>query len=996
MFSRVRTILVRACAQALLPALLLADHSSLQAQRIPIHSRIVSPYAPVTTGATPVDAGQLPLSQPMAVTLHLALPADRVAALDQLLTDQTDATSSNYHKWLTPQEFAASYGATDAQIAALTAWAQAQGLAVAAVSAGKTRLTLSGTAGQIQQAFAVSLHQYQIAGVLHFGAATKPSLPQLMAPYVASITGLDNLPSPVTAQIVASTLAGSTSTLSGSDAFSAAANSVDANTAATLSFTTSACSTDLTQAEIAAYETLFRQANAQGISVLATSGCSTGSFPASLPEVTSVTVSPGTQNFTAIAARPVWQVAVGLPADGNRYEPDLTVSSMSAFSQAIAQIQQNASGRIGNVNARLYQLATTPGLYTQPDNAAPGTWESSTGLGTVSLPLLIKSFPRATSLISTTTSLNSSSYAVNYGQAFTLTATIQPSSTGTASPTGTVTFSSATQGVLGTATLSGGTATFTSSTALNVGTYNLVATYSGDSNYAGSSSSSNSNVVVTVSSVSATITATISPTTNVPYGSTATVTATVSLPNANASPTGVVTASIQGIAGATYNGTLSPNPGGNTATTNIAVSAPPPSASSYQVQVTCASTTNYQCQTPALVNFTTTKGNTLTSVSATPTAPQAGSPVTLTATIANNGNGVGPYSFTGNVTFYSNGKLLGTAAVGSNQASYVATLPGNVSQNIIAIYTGDVDWNTSTSAAVVVTPTLLPSSLTLTTNTSTTLSGVNVVFTASVYTTVSNAVGPTGTVSFYDTFNGSVVLLGTSPLVSNGPAAGIAKLTTTGLLDGSHSVYAMYSGDGYFAAAISSTVAETITDFTLTMVPQTLTLKAGQNGQVVMLVGLVGGFTGSVSFGCTPPPSSEATCSFSPVTVNGSGSTTMTITTTAPVVSALKRGTQSAQSHSPWRALGGPALAALLCLLLPMRRRRLPVLLAMCLAVALLPISGCGLGGTLNSTPGSGGSTGTVTDPGTPSGTQSFTIVAAGSDGTNTVRHTYQYQVTVQ
>jgi hypothetical protein len=35
-------------------------------------------------------------------------------------------------------------------------------------------------------------------------------------------------------------------------------------------------------------------------------------------------------------------------------------------------------------------------------------------------------------------------------------------------------------------------------------------------------------------------------------------------------------------------------------------------------------------------------------------------------------------------------------------------------------------------------------------------------------------------------------------------------------------------------------------------------------------------------------------------------------------------------------------------------------------------------------------------DPGSSLGTQILAITAAGSDGTNTVRHDYQFQVTVQ
>ena len=129
--------------------------------------------------------------------------------------------------------------------------------------------------------------------------------------------------------------------------------------------------------------------------------------------------------------------------------------------------------------------------------------------------------------------------------------------------------------------------------------------------------------------------------------------------------------------------------------------------------------------------------------------------------------------------------------------------------------------------------------------------------TATVFTTASNSVGPTGTVSFYDTYNGSIVQLGgpggAVTLTPNGPNQSIARFTTTGLLAGMHSIYAIYAGDANFSPATSSTLSLNLTDYNVIMNPQTLTLKAGQTGQVVMLIGSVGGFSGTVSFGCTPP-----------------------------------------------------------------------------------------------------------------------------------------------
>src|SRR5262249_58411118 len=87
---------------------------------------------------------------------------------------------------------------------------------------------------------------------------------------------------------------------------------------------------------------------------------------------------------------------------------------------------------------------------------------------------------------STTTALTSSSNPSSYGQALTFTASVATSFGG--SPTGTVTFfDGGTQ--LGSASVSGGFARFTTAaTALSAGSHSIVAGYSGDANFTGSSS----------------------------------------------------------------------------------------------------------------------------------------------------------------------------------------------------------------------------------------------------------------------------------------------------------------------------------------------------------------------------------------------------------------------------------------------------------------------------------------------------------------------------
>jgi hypothetical protein len=948
-----------------------------------------------------MDVGPLPTSQPVTLTLRLTPTPARSAALDQFLASVIAQASPNFHKWLTPQQFAAEYGSTEDQIAAVTTWAQSQGLSVAAISPAKTRVTISGTAEQVQRAFTVSLHRYVVSGTARFANSSAPSVPVAIAPMIAGVSGLNDLPAaPATVSSVS--LIGRLSLLStaDSDPLLAATASVDANLSPVLILNTASCSADLSQEDTDAYQALFRQATAQGITVLATNACASSTNASlatpgqllALPEVTALNLSAAESTDSGLAwteARPGWQVAPGLPADAMRHQPDLTTASVAAFSQTLTTLERETGTRQGNINAILYSLSSSPGLYTQPDAVPAGTWEAPTGLGAVDLAVLAKVFPRAVGTFATTTSLSSSSYSVTYGQALVLTSKVLAPVYTNANPTGTVVFSATTQGVIGNATVdSTGAATLNLSTGLTVGTYTITATYSGDANYA--SSSSTSAVIITVSIANGVIVATISPSVSVPYGSTATVTATVTLPSSSLPPTGTVSAAVQGITGTVASATLTPNPGGNSGTGNIVIVAPPPGT--YTVQVTCTGNTNFLCQTPVNIAVTTIKGGTNVNVTATPAAPQAGQPVTLTAFVSSAGNGPGPYSFTGTMTFYDNGKIIGSGAVASNQASAIVALSGNVTHSIVASYSGDTNWALSTSTAQTINPTLLPTTITLASNVSSALAGVNIVFTATVFTTVANTVGPTGTISFYDTFNGSIVQLGGTTgaitLTPNGPNQSIARLTTTGLLPGTHSVYAIYNGDANFAPATALSLSTTVTDYTLTMNPQTTTVKAGQSGQVVMLVGLVGGFNGTVSFGCTPPSGGEATCGFSPASLQGGGSTTMSITTTAAKAKPVQ---QAKDTSGSWSLGAGSALAFALCFIVPRRRRTVPLLLTALLMVSLFPGLGCGLGGDAPASP-----TTPTTDGGTPLGTQTFTITTAGNDGVNTVRHTYQYQVTIQ
>jgi uncharacterized protein (TIGR03437 family) len=124
------------------------------------------------------------------VTLVLKPSAAQQADLDQLLAHQQDPSSPNYHRWLTPGQYADRFGASPADINKIVSWLGEQHFTVLATARGRNQVSFTGTAGQIESAFATEIHYYQVDSERHFANATDPSIPAAFQSIVAAIRGL--------------------------------------------------------------------------------------------------------------------------------------------------------------------------------------------------------------------------------------------------------------------------------------------------------------------------------------------------------------------------------------------------------------------------------------------------------------------------------------------------------------------------------------------------------------------------------------------------------------------------------------------------------------------------------------------------------------------------------------------------------------------------------------------------------------------------------------
>ena len=145
------------------------------------------------------DRGPAPASLPMnRMLLVLQRSPQQEAALQQLLAQQQDATSPNFHQWLTPQQFGQQFGPADQDIQTISAWLQLHGLLVTRVSNGRTVIEFSGTAGQVQETFHTAIHQYAVPGANgienHWANSSDPQIPTALTPVVAGVSSLHNFP----------------------------------------------------------------------------------------------------------------------------------------------------------------------------------------------------------------------------------------------------------------------------------------------------------------------------------------------------------------------------------------------------------------------------------------------------------------------------------------------------------------------------------------------------------------------------------------------------------------------------------------------------------------------------------------------------------------------------------------------------------------------------------------------------------------------------------
>lgn len=411
-----------------------------------------------------------------------------------------------------------------------------------------------------------------------------------------------------------------------------------------------------------------------------------------------------------------------------------------------------------------------------------------------------------------------------------------------------------------------------------------------------------------------------------------------------------------------------------------------PGGNNYQVHAHYAGDGTFAPSDSASVSVTVTPESSTTTESVLAFDPSSGNPVALTNVTY--GFLVYPRAFvaglsgfgapSGTITFSDNGNVVGPYPL-NNQGNTAPPLgltqfsPG--SHAITAAYGGDASFNPSAAAATTFTITQAPtiSALQVSPTTGVT-STTNVTLTTTINTN-GGGFAPDGTVTF---FSGAAPL-GTLPLTYRLPGGPLpdgrfifatSKATfTTQLPAGQDSITAAYSGDSNFIASTSAPVVVNVqADFDFSASGSSLTVSRGGSGSLTLAITGQTGYTGTINFSpasCTGLPA-ESACSFNPASVTGSGSTTLTVTATAPHSATL-------DPLQFWKTGSGGVLAGIFVLGVASKRRRWSRLPALAVLAGLVMVVACG---------GGGGSNG---DPGTPPGAYSVKVTAAVGGVTHSI-----------
>ena len=124
--------------------------------------------------------------------LQLQRSPEQEAAFAQLIDEQADRTSPNYHRWLTAADIGQRFGVSQEDIQTVRGWLESKGFQVNAVYPNHLIIDFSGNAGSVREAFHTQIHNLEVNGQPQIANMSDPQIPAALAPVVAGVVSLND------------------------------------------------------------------------------------------------------------------------------------------------------------------------------------------------------------------------------------------------------------------------------------------------------------------------------------------------------------------------------------------------------------------------------------------------------------------------------------------------------------------------------------------------------------------------------------------------------------------------------------------------------------------------------------------------------------------------------------------------------------------------------------------------------------------------------------
>src|SRR5271157_1595615 len=187
---RLRVFGTRASQQVSL-LLLACSLASAAAEPVPTH-RLTGHVPALVSGLAPT--GRLPGER--RLNLALGLPLRNRAALTNLLAELYDPASTNYHRYLTSEQFAERFGPSEQDYESVVAFAQTNGFVVTGRHPDRALLDVNAAVADLERAFQLTLRTYKhpVEAREFHAPDAEPAVDAALP--ILDISGLDNYARP--------------------------------------------------------------------------------------------------------------------------------------------------------------------------------------------------------------------------------------------------------------------------------------------------------------------------------------------------------------------------------------------------------------------------------------------------------------------------------------------------------------------------------------------------------------------------------------------------------------------------------------------------------------------------------------------------------------------------------------------------------------------------------------------------------------------------------